>query len=471
MSYTAIELTEFIVRARSKVAELALDIVKLAENEGVKTKKVLDKVELTTDLIDFVNMIESNFTFNTIPQKDIDKIVDWMDDRYVLSERPLIIKDPFSKTDRPPSATTVTQNVDLPIGGPGYLYKNHRGVLEYRGIEQQDNVVFRGKLEVFEEDIETIYPDGSLIIVYSVGKDEELVRKLKIGEGRTFQETPYIDGDSRFFIQYPEDSQEVPEGHYSDRVLTEDGWKFLPLPDAIDMKGNKLSDRMTLSEDDYGKLQDVINPYKVPTITLNGDYTARAVGVPYTGPLKLSMSFTNLENLESLYVTASDGDWEGLGDIPIGTLVELSLNSPLVRNQMGNVTITVTGSTTKGGTVTSTYNMPWRHNIYYGCSTDPGVEDPNTLTGLGIILTTSRSHNITFNPQGQQHQVVFIPEGIGQSGIDIRNAQLPSFPHSMGMNSGEGGTAFRHKSLINGVMYNVYVTYNTTDAEISCIIQ
>lgn len=472
-TYSAIELTEFVVRSRQKVAELSLEITTLSEHEGMRSKRIMDLVDLSVELIDVCNLIESNYVHEQVDYENLYKILDYYNHLAALSEKPLVMKDPFNKLDRPAPAVVQNRAVSLPEGS-GYLYMTESGELKFVAIESSAMNVLRGLKSDFDL-VNPVLPKDSMVIVRYAAADGKLVYKIKVGDGKAYADTPFVDGRERYQAEYPETAAIAPEGFQTNRFLTEIGWQFIPEYTAKDMDSHDLTTRKTLSETDYNKLQEILNPYMTPVIkSLTGNFVTLQVGKSYAGPLAISMSLDNPANVATLSLAASAGDWKNLGAVtPAATISKsLELNAALSLAKMGSVDITTVGTDSKGNALNSKkYVLNWWHLIHYGSSENPNVKDPALLTNKGQVLTDRRQHTFNFNPVGQQYQLVFIPTEIVQTGIDIRNKQALAFAHSMGMNLGDGGTVPHHTASVGGIQYNVYVTYNTTDAGISCEVQ
>lgn len=324
------------------------------------------------------------------------------------------------------------------------------------------------------------YSTGSLILpiatIHMVILSEDasgnaLTWGMKYGDGRLFAETPWVT-DPRTLSNYiPKFTGDNPRSNY---FLAEDGNYYKSTGYSWeDLEKDRESNNKYWLEPDQKEFLDNLM-YQAPTI---GSFTTSAtrsydISAVMTGDITFNFSVTNQDNIASLVVSTSKGNWEGAGDVtPSAGTFKLKANN-ITFGEADSTVVTLTLTDTKGNVSTRTISFSWIYRMYFGCSSAKGgISDPTTLIGAGSLRQNSRQATITFTPSGQQYSALFIPQGINQSGIDIRNSNAASISHSYNMNLGDGGTVAYEQIQYNGLTFNVYYSYNTTNASSTAIIQ
>jgi hypothetical protein len=147
------------------------------------------------------------------------------------------------------------------------------------------------------------------------------------------------------------------------------------------------------------------------------------------------------------------------------------VGEPISYNTIHTTLFTLSALDVKGTALLSkVLSIEHTHRIHYGTHTDKVIDSFTQLTGHASILSNSRYHEVSFFPAGSQYSFLFIPAEIPQSGINIVNSKLIHIPHSFNMNNGDGGTVSPYYRVIDGVLYNVYVSYNQSSGSSTAII-
>ena len=118
--YTEIELSEFIIRCRLKIGELALNI-----SEGQRYgKDVTDLINQSTFLRIFANTVHADS--NDWSLEDKYKRIEFVASAFKLTKRPTYSQDLINKF-KPLSQIVVEGNtlLELPKTGEGYVYLNN----------------------------------------------------------------------------------------------------------------------------------------------------------------------------------------------------------------------------------------------------------------------------------------------------------------------------------------------------------
>lgn len=310
------------------------------------------------------------------------------------------------------------------------------------------------------------------VVIMATGPDG-LPSKLgfKFGDGRPFDNTPWIHDPAELENYIPKFDGDAPRNNY---FLAEDGNYYEVESYGWEELEQDRQDRnlywMTQEDRDY--LDSVM--YATPRIlsfSTSQDRTYEINGI-LNGPVAFTFSLSNISNVDTLEVLASEGSWTGLGPInPANGTFTITANN-ISFNTAKTISVTLRLTDTRGGTHSQTISFSWVHRIHFGASSvKGGISNPTGLVNYGSIRQNNRFATINYIPSGQQYSVLFIPADIDQQGIDIRNSNAASIAHSYNMNLGAGGTVVYEQITYLGILYNVYYSFNTTNANSTAIIQ
>jgi hypothetical protein len=333
---------------------------------------------------------------------------------------------------------------------------------------------YKGVVALIEdwESTNKVIPEELWAVVVLEGTERYPLRAgIKLGSGRRYSDTPFIVDPRWWDAKIPKPLTETPS---SEMFLAEDGEYYL-----LDTgKGLTLNDiQIWLAENnlEITSTEEVAwvraQMYKIPVFE-SFQSGSQFIGVVQmntlvSGNIGLAWTLLNPENILETTLSASEGDWTGLGLVtnPLTARNKVvTLTTPITSQQIKTITLTLSGKDSRGAILTSRQlHIRFTHRIFWGTALTREITSLESITGLSSILSNDRKHTLQFTPSGNQYSVILIPSDIPQQGINIVNVNIGNSDHSYMMNEGSGPTIHKSTLIHQGVLYNAYVSFNASN--------
>ena len=322
-----------------------------------------------------------------------------------------------------------------------------------------------------------LIPDELWCVV--VMPDDEI--GLKIGSGdKVFEELKWIVEPGKFdkYILKPQSEEPSKE-----KFLAEDGNYYevfqgtgeLDIDSLIEGLSEKGLEIPTKEEVEWIRGQMYQKPYIISFKSTSLIVGKVPMGTSLAGIIPFTFKVGNMQNAKKGSIEVSEGTWSGGEGLELASVTSANLRldgKKITSKRIKTVTFTLSGTDIKGnrfpGKIVS---VEWTHKIYWGTSNQKTVSGLEGLTNRGEAMQNTRGATCSFSPAGRQYSIIMVPQEIPQTGINIVNKNAPSIDHSYNMNKGDGGTESLYELNINGIIYNVYVSYGTTGAASTAIIK
>lgn len=129
-----IKITEFITRARQTIYKTTEELIDNSDVIYFNDKEYIDKMKLITDVINFLNVLNSKYQVFT--NKDIELGIDYWSDLLDLKQTPIFNYNPLEEFEMPKQIIGGAKlMVELPENGNGYLKKSEDDIIFWEKAE------------------------------------------------------------------------------------------------------------------------------------------------------------------------------------------------------------------------------------------------------------------------------------------------------------------------------------------------